>query len=75
LDGADGLVQLRIAWAASERLWWFGLTVVVTVPVDWKAAVVDGGYFGGYVKPANQKEYRRIGAFHGTKTASARLLS
>jgi hypothetical protein len=24
-----------------------------------KAAEVDGGYFGGYVKPANQKEYRR----------------
>jgi hypothetical protein len=22
-------------------------------------AEVDGGYFGGYVKPANQKEYRR----------------
>ncbi|WP_092090612.1 transposase [Bradyrhizobium brasilense] len=24
-----------------------------------KTAQVDGGYFGGYVKPANQKEYRR----------------
>jgi len=24
-----------------------------------KTAAVDGGYFGGYVKPANQKEYRR----------------
>jgi hypothetical protein len=24
-----------------------------------KIAEVDGGYFGGYVKPANQKEYRR----------------
>ncbi len=24
-----------------------------------KVAEVDGGYFGGYVKPANQKEYRR----------------
>jgi hypothetical protein len=24
-----------------------------------KEAEVDGGYFGGYVKPANQKEYRR----------------
>jgi hypothetical protein len=23
-----------------------------------KVAEVDGGYFGGYVKPANQKEYR-----------------
>src|ERR1700730_5156580 len=24
-----------------------------------KTAEVDGGYFGGYMKPANQKEYRR----------------
>jgi hypothetical protein len=24
-----------------------------------KVAEVDGGYFGGYVKPANQKDYRR----------------
>lgn len=24
-----------------------------------KEAEVDGGYFGGYIKPANQKEYRR----------------
>lgn len=24
-----------------------------------KTAEVDGGYFGGYIKPANQKEYRR----------------
>jgi len=24
-----------------------------------KAAEVDGGYFGGYIKPANQKVYRR----------------
>jgi hypothetical protein len=24
-----------------------------------KVAEVDGGYFGGYIKPANQKEYRR----------------
>jgi len=24
-----------------------------------KQAEIDGGYFGGYVKPANQKEYRR----------------
>jgi transposase-like protein len=26
---------------------------------DGKVAEVDGGYFGGYVKPANRKEYRR----------------
>ena len=26
---------------------------------DGKIAEVDGGYFGGYMKPANQKEYRR----------------
>jgi len=24
-----------------------------------KVAEVDGGYFGGYVKPANRKEFRR----------------
>ena len=24
-----------------------------------KEAEVDGGHFGGYIKPANQKEYRR----------------
>jgi ISXO2-like transposase domain len=24
-----------------------------------KEAEIDGGYFGGYIKPANQKEYRR----------------
>src|SRR4030088_2591092 len=24
-----------------------------------KVAEIDGGYFGGYIKPANQKEYRR----------------
>jgi hypothetical protein len=24
-----------------------------------KTAEIDGGYFGGYVKPANQKDYRR----------------
>jgi hypothetical protein len=26
---------------------------------DGKVAKLDSGYFGGYVKPANQKEYRR----------------
>jgi transposase-like protein len=30
-----------------------------TVGGEGKVAEVDGGYFGGYVKPANQKEYRR----------------
>jgi hypothetical protein len=29
------------------------------VGVEGKTAEVDGGYVGGYVKPANQKEYRR----------------
>jgi ISXO2-like transposase domain len=27
--------------------------------VGGEVAEVDGGYFGGYVKPANQKDYRR----------------
>ena len=30
-----------------------------TVGGEGKVAEVDGGYFGGYVKPANQKENRR----------------
>ena len=30
-----------------------------TVGGEGKVAEVDGGYFGGYIKPANQKEYRR----------------
>lgn len=30
-----------------------------TIGGEGKIAEVDGGYFGGYVKPANQKEYRR----------------
>ncbi|MCC8975713.1 transposase, partial [Bradyrhizobium brasilense] len=29
------------------------------IGVEGKTAEVDGGYFGCYVKPANQKEYRR----------------
>ena len=29
-----------------------------------KVAEVDGGYFGGYVKPANRKEYRRDRRLH-----------
>jgi transposase-like protein len=30
-----------------------------TVGGEGKIAEVDGGYFGGYIKPANNKEYRR----------------
>ena len=40
-----------------------------------KVAEVDGGYFGGYVKPANLKENRIDRRFTKTKTASARLSS
>jgi transposase-like protein len=36
---------------------------------------VDGGYFGGYVKPANHKEHRRDRRLARTRTASARWLS
>jgi hypothetical protein len=38
-----------------------------------KGAEVDGGYFGGYVKPPISKKSRLIAALSGTKTASARL--
>src|ERR1700688_2901257 len=45
------LHKLREAMAEEMR--------VRVVGGDGKVAEVDGGYFGGYVKPANQKEYRR----------------
>ena len=40
-----------------------------------KVAEVDGGYFGGYVKPANLAENRRIAASPSTSPASARRSS
>jgi hypothetical protein len=36
-----------------------------------KTAEVDDGYFGGYVKPANQKEYRQRNAAALRKTGEA----
>ena len=39
-----------------------------------KTAEVDGGYFGGYVKPANVKAHRRDRRLSRTKAASAKLL-
>ena len=45
-----------------------------TVGGEGKVAEIDGGYFGGYVKPANQLENRRS-ALAATRTASARLSS
>ena len=41
---------------------------------DGKVAEIDGGYFGGYVKPANWKEHRRDRRMAATRTASARRL-
>jgi hypothetical protein len=40
-----------------------------------KTAEVDGGYFGGYVKPANEKTHRRDRRLAANKPASARLWS
>ena len=40
-----------------------------------KVAEVDGGYFGGYVKPANLRENRAIAAWPTTKPASAKWSS
>ena len=40
-----------------------------------KVAEVDGGYFGGYVKPANFRENRRDRRLLATKPASARSWS
>jgi len=39
-----------------------------------KTAEIDGGYFAGYIKPANQKEYRRDAALLAIRTASARCV-
>ena len=39
-----------------------------------KIAEVDGGYFGGYIKPANSVENRRDRRFAAIRMASARLL-
>lgn len=38
-----------------------------------KVAEVDGGYFGGYIKPANLKETALTHASLGTRTASGKL--
>ena len=37
-----------------------------------KKAEIDAGYFGGYVKPANRREDREIGARSSTSPASAK---
>jgi hypothetical protein len=39
-----------------------------------KTAEVDGGYFGGYVKPANVKAHRRDRRLSRNQAVSARLL-
>ena len=72
VPGAAVQTELRTGrWLASGRLEMKGRVV----DEEGKTAEVDGGYFGGYVKPANQKEYRRDRRLPGTKTAGARLLS
>jgi hypothetical protein len=40
-----------------------------------KEAEIDGGYFGGYVKPANEKEHRRDRRLAANQIGSARWLS
>jgi hypothetical protein len=39
-----------------------------------KEAEVYGGYFGGYVKPANQKEYRRDRGFARNQNGKGSIL-
>jgi hypothetical protein len=39
-----------------------------------KAAEVDGRYFGGYVKPANQKEHRRDRRFAGNQSGKRKVV-
>ena len=39
-----------------------------------KEAEVDGGYFGGYVKPANQKEHPRDRRFAGNQTGKRKVV-
>ena len=65
--GPNGAVCVRCSGAEEMRGRVFG--------GEGKEAEVDGGYFGGYVKPANQKNIAVTAAWHGTKMASARLLS
>ena len=50
---------------------------VRTQPIggEGKRAEVDGGYFGGYVKPANRRENRRDRRCGRTSPASARSWS
>src|SRR3954469_3659897 len=40
-----------------------------------KSAEIDGGYFGGYVKPANHKENRRDRRLRENRSGNARWLS
>ncbi len=46
-----------------------------TIGGEGKVAEVDGGYFGGYVKPANHREDRNDRRLAGTRPASARSSS
>ena len=39
-----------------------------------KVAEVDGRYFGGYVKPANQKEYRRDRRYHRNQNGKRKVV-
>jgi hypothetical protein len=39
-----------------------------------KTAEVDGGYFGGYVKPANQKEHRRDRRYTENQSGKRKLV-
>jgi ISXO2-like transposase domain len=39
-----------------------------------KVAEVDGRYFGGYVKPANQKEYRRDRRYHRNQNGKHKVV-
>ena len=39
-----------------------------------KTAEVDGSYFGGYVKPANQKEYRRDRRYARNQNGKRKLI-
>jgi transposase-like protein len=54
-------VQYKTAWVMSHKLREAMATELKgrTIGGEGKIAEIDGGYFGGYVKPANNKAFRR----------------
>ena len=67
----DVSTRPRSCWPQDARSDGVG-SAAAAIGGEGKRAEVDGGYFGGYVKPANRRENRRIAAWPESVTASAR---